>query len=55
MATTASHDKATTKVTEKITVHKYDGEPPAEGEHKDPAETLVIEDGHIVEHTIRKP
>ena len=39
----------------RVTLHKYDGEPPVDGENKQPVETLVIEDGQLVEHTIRKP
>lgn len=36
----------------RITVHKYLGDPPGPGEVKAPIETIVIEDGVAIEHTI---
>lgn len=36
----------------RITVRKYLGDPPQPGEVKEPVETLVIQDGVIVERTI---
>lgn len=37
------------KLIETITLHKYEGEPPAEGESKEPIETitLVYENGEL--------
>lgn len=35
-------EAAKLKIVETITLHKYDGEPPAEGEHKEPVETITL-------------
>jgi hypothetical protein len=39
---------------EKVVLRKYDGDPPAPGEEKEPVEVIVIEDGQVIEH-IRRP
>jgi hypothetical protein len=45
-------DRAVVMVKERVTVRKFDGDPPVEGKDKPPVETIVIEDGQIIEHTI---
>lgn len=47
---------APVKIREVITLRKFDGDPPAEGEHKDPVETieLVVENGVVISRTEKK-
>jgi hypothetical protein len=40
------------RIRERIILRKYDGDPPAPGEHKEPIETIEIEDGRIVARTV---
>jgi hypothetical protein len=37
---------------EHVTLRKFDGDPPAPGETKEPVETIVLVDGVIVEHIV---
>lgn len=53
-ASMPSDDPTQITMQERITLKKYDGDPPQPGEDKEPVETLVIEDGQIVTHITRK-
>ena len=40
------------QIRERLILRKYDGEPPAPGEHKEPMEIIEIEDGRLVTCTV---
>jgi hypothetical protein len=42
-------DRTSLWVRERITVRKFEGAPPREGERGEPLEVIVIEDGRVVE------
>lgn len=40
-------EKASIKLQETYIIKKYEGDPPKEGEYKEPIEIIVIEDGNV--------